>query len=160
MHGLFMAGHLLAALQHEIWQVPFEVLMMHCLAHQPSAGWTSSNSTAIIVGDQSNDVAAVRVGAVAQVFSHLAHSALKRHGHVRSAKISGDADTCGVVQPKFSQSNASCLQSVVFGGPAPSDPMTFVVLNRCESVITITLAGNHTQRHTHTHLYAFRSDEI
>eukprot|EP01052_Picozoa_sp_SAG31_P037912 SAG31_NODE_4973_length_2825_cov_1.906090_1_plen_338_part_10 len=49
MHALFMAGHVLSALEHQPWAVPFEVLMMHCLAHQPSAGWTSSNSTTIIV---------------------------------------------------------------------------------------------------------------
>ena len=89
-----MAGHLLAALEHAAWQVPFEVLMLHCLAHQLSAGWTSSNSTAIIVGDDADDVAAVRVGAVAQVLSHMAHSALKRHGHIRTAYMSGGELSC------------------------------------------------------------------
>ena len=79
-HALFMAGHVLAALQHERWEVPFEVLMMHALVHQPSAGWTSSNSTLLIVGDAPNDVGAVQVGAVGQVYAHLTHAALKQHG--------------------------------------------------------------------------------
>ena len=76
-HALFMAGHVLAALQHERWEVPFEVLMMHALVHQPSAGWTSSNSTLLIVGDAPNDVGAVQVGAIGQVYAHLTHAALK-----------------------------------------------------------------------------------
>ena len=88
MHALFMAGHVPSALEHQPWTVPFEVLMMHCLAHQPSAGWSSSNSTMLIVGDSSDDPSAVRVGAVAQVFAHLADSALKQHGTVHSASIS------------------------------------------------------------------------
>jgi hypothetical protein len=62
MHALFMAGHLLSALAHEPWAVPFEVLMMHCLAHQPSAGWTSTNSTLLIVGDGPDEADAVQVG--------------------------------------------------------------------------------------------------
>ncbi len=139
MHALFMAGHVLSALEHQPWAVPFEVLMMHCLAHQPSAGWSSSNSTILIVGDSSDNPSAVRVGAVAQVFAHLADSALKQHGMVHSASISAG---CPAVDLK-AHGNISCIQATVFAGGEGSSTatVTFVLMNRCEATVGVTVAG-------------------
>ena len=136
MHALFMAGHLLSALEHQPWAVPFEVLMMHCLAHQPSAGWSSSNSTAIIVGDSSDDPSAVRVGAVAQVFAHLADSALKQHGTVHSASLSAGCPNATI----RGHGNISCIQATVFAGGEQDSSvatMTFVLMNRCETTVHV-----------------------
>ena len=140
MHALFMAGHVLAALEHQPWAVPFEVLMMHCLAHQPSAGWSSSNSTVLIVGDESDDLAAIRVGAVAQVFAHLADSALRQHGMVHSASLSAG---CPMVDLK-THGNISCIQATVFAGSGQASSaaaQTFVLMNRCEDTVNIEVAG-------------------
>eukprot|EP01043_Picozoa_sp_COSAG02_P015091 COSAG02_NODE_634_length_19259_cov_9.871347_10_plen_553_part_00 len=139
MHALFMAGHVLSALEHQAWAVPFEVLMMHCLAHQPSAGWSSSNSTVLIVGDSSGDPSAVRVGAVAQVFAHLADSALKQHGTVHSASLSAG---CPAVDLK-AHGNISCIQATVFAGEedGSAGTMTFVLMNRCEATVGVAVAG-------------------
>ena len=140
VHALFMAGHVLAALQHERWAVPFEVLMMHCLVHQPSAGWTSSNSTLLIVGDEPNDSKAVQVGAVAQIYAHLTHTALKEHGWVGTPSLSATCPSSGLVAAQ--SGNFSCLQVAVFGDssdPKTQSRMTFVVMNRCEQTVSTTL---------------------
>jgi hypothetical protein len=141
VHALFMAGHVLAALQHERWDVPFEVLMMHCLVHQPSAGWTSSNATLLIVGDGPNDVSAVQVGAVAQVYTHLTHAALKQHGWVGTPSLSDGCPSSRLVAAHAN--NFSCLQTAVFGDSATAlsgtGSLTFVVMNRCEQPVTATL---------------------
>ena len=139
MHALFMAGHLLAALEHAQSAVPFEVLMLHCLAHQASAGWTSSNSTLLIVGDSSDDMAAVRVGAVAQVFAHLADSALRKHGAaatVRSVFLSAECPTVNLSLTK-GQANSSCVQSTAFADA--NSTMTIVLMNRCEDPVHLQL---------------------
>ena len=141
VHALFMAGHVLAALQHERWDVAFEVLMMHCLAHQPSAGWTSSNSTLLIVGDEANDLSAVQVGAVAQVYAHLTHAALKQHGWVGAPVLSAGCPSSGLVAAH--SKNFSCLQTAMFGDSANAldgtGSLTFVVMNRCEQAVSATL---------------------
>jgi len=41
-----------------------------------------------IVCDGPNDVSAVQVGAVAQVYTHLTHAALKQHGWVGTPSLS------------------------------------------------------------------------
>jgi hypothetical protein len=126
MHALFMAGHVLAALEHQPWTVPFGVLMLHCLAHQPSAGWSSSNATLRIVGDNADDPAA----AVAQVFAHLADSVLATHGSIALA----------------THGNTSCTQATVFAGSVgqTENLMAFVLMNRCETAVAVDITTGTT----------------
>ena len=122
---------------------------MHCFAHQPSAKWTGSNQTMVIVGDDADEVNAVRVGAVAQTFAHLADVALRRHGIFLEVAFSNecpsltfdtfgspDADAAG--EPR----SLSCLQAIYFGpGLTAHTVHTLTIINRCEAAIEVEIGA-------------------
>eukprot|EP00039_Didymoeca_costata_P000188 m.44523 g.44523 ORF g.44523 m.44523 type:complete len:516 (+) comp10108_c0_seq1:76-1623(+) len=134
VHALYTAGHMLSAFMHAGWEVPFEVLMIHCLAHQPSANWTGITNTLIQVGDNTNDTPSVRIGAVGQIFSHISYIASK-YDYMKQNDATAE---CPTMYLKFSDSNFTCLQShyfedIVSGGYA------YIILNRCIHPVSVEL---------------------
>jgi hypothetical protein len=95
------------------------------------------------------DVASVRVGAVAQVFAHLADAALHQHGpptQLLPAVLSSGCPSVSL-HPFGEHANTSCVQSIILAGDTgSSSTMTYVLLNRCEAPVNIGLARSNGGR--------------
>lgn len=154
-HGIFLASRQLAAVKHH---EQLQVLQMHAFLSESNVDW-DSHSGIVKVSNHANDLGAVRVTAVAQIFAHLAHVATGTYGDASHDGDLGTGSSTRWMHP-VSLSNVPslpadgavgalpCLQAAAFSSFGPpagtaasvandSSGLAYVIINRCTSALPV-----------------------
>ena len=147
LHGIYWASHVLASIQRATWLVPFPVMYLHAFLIQNGTAW-DTEAGIVQVAQTADNVAAVRVNGVAQIFAHMAHVGMQ-HAQQHSLTV---ATTCPTLNLTIDGiAGMSCLMGAVFSGTgstlhntdpgSATTPTTVVLLNKCNDDLTVELQG-------------------